>query len=135
MPTTASYSIILFDGMCYACSFVVRLILLLDRKKHFRFAPLQSDIGTKLSSSYAITTPTATILFISQGNCYTKSTAILEIFKILGGIWLLLLIFRYIPLRVRDKLYDWIAKNRYKLFGKRTTCSIPPPRYQDRFLK
>ena len=76
-----------------------------------------------------------TILFISQGNCYTKSTAILEIFKILGGIWLLLLIFRYIPLRVRDKLYDWIAKNRYKLFGKRTTCSIPPPRYQDRFLK
>ncbi len=134
MLTTQTYPIILFDGMCYLCSCIVRLVLFLDRKKHFRFAPLQSTLGKQLSTYYKANEHVDSILFISNGQCFTKSTAIIQLFKTLGGIWRLMGIFGYLPLRVRDKLYDWVAKNRYTLFGKRTSCRLPPSNYRDRFL-
>jgi predicted DCC family thiol-disulfide oxidoreductase YuxK len=126
--------IVLFDGMCHVCSFSVRSLLLIDRKKTIHFAPLQSTLGKQLSTYYKANEQVDSFLFISNGQCFSKSAAIIQLFKTLGGIWRLMGIFAYLPLRVRDKLYDWVAKNRYTLFGKRTSCSLPPPNYRDRFL-
>ena len=129
MPT-----IVLFDGVCHMCNGVVRFTIKKDPKKHFLFVPLQSKKGRVLLRKYKLPKDTSTIILIEEDKIYTKSTAFLRIMKKLNGTWPALFGFTIIPRFLRDAVYDVIAKNRYKWFGKMKTCPVPPPEWKGRFL-
>lgn len=127
--------IVLFDGVCNFCNKSVLFIIEHDKKDVFRFAFLQSELGKKLTQERGIdTTDVDSILLIDPGTAYyVKSSAALEIARHLSGYsWMR--IFLYLPESIRDFLYDIIAKNRYKWFGKKENCMIPTAELEDKFL-
>ncbi len=128
--------IILFDGVCNLCNGVIQFVIKRDKKDTFRYAALQSEIGAQLIAERAIdTTKVDSIILIEPGVAYfTKSDAALEISKSFGGGWKLLSISTWIPKSFRDVVYDLIARNRYKLFGRKDACMIPTPELQAKFL-
>lgn len=129
--------IILFDGVCNLCNNSVLFVIKRDKKDKFRFAALQSDIGTQLTSERNIdTNKVDSIIVIEPGVAYyARSTAALEIAKELGGIWSIFRPMEYIlPESIRDGIYKFIAKNRYKWFGKKESCMIPTPELKAKFL-
>ncbi len=117
--------IILFDGICNLCNGAVNFILKRDKKKQFRFVALQSEKGIGLISKFEIAPETDSIILIVNNHVYTESDAAIEIAKLLPALWNWLSVFKIIPKKVRDGIYKWIAKNRYRWFGKRKTCRIP----------
>ncbi|MEN6456590.1 MAG: DCC1-like thiol-disulfide oxidoreductase family protein, partial [Prolixibacteraceae bacterium] len=118
-------SLILFDGYCHLCNRIVQFILKFDRKKMFLFAPLESDVGLFWKGKRQIPESVDSIILIEE-NCFLiKSDAALKIMKQLGGFFPVFLIFRLIPVRWRDWLYDLIARNRFRWFGRRESCMIP----------
>jgi len=132
---TAKYNIVLFDGICNLCNHVVDFLIDRDSKKRFRFASLQSDIGQKIVKKFNLSTiEFNTIILVEGEKCYTKSTAVLRIAKMLKAPWQILFGFIIIPRFFRDVLYDIISKRRYKWFGKMDKCSIPTEELRDRFL-
>lgn len=128
--------IILFDGVCNLCNGAVQFIIKRDKRSVFKFASLQSEIGKQLTKERGIDTELLdSIILIEPGIAYySKSTAALEIMKSFGGIWSLTRLFTILPEGFRDIVYDFIAKNRYKWFGKKDACMIPTPELQSRFL-
>jgi predicted DCC family thiol-disulfide oxidoreductase YuxK len=128
--------IVLFDGVCNFCNDSVRFIIKRDQQDLYRFASLQSDLGQQLTSERGIDTKEVdSIILIQPGEAYyTKSDAALEIAKYLGGLYSLLGIFQYLPTGFRNLFYDFIARNRYKWFGKKETCPMPSKEEQDKFL-
>lgn len=128
--------LILFDGICNLCNASVNYIIKHDKKDVFRFAALQSDIGQKIIKEFNIDTRKInSILLYSEkdGICY-KSTAALKIAKQLGFPRNILIVFIIVPAFIRNWVYDYIAKNRYKWYGKRESCMIPTPELQEKFL-
>jgi len=129
-----SAPVVLFDGVCKLCNGSVNFILRRDRKGRMNFAPLQSDFAQKVVASHEIKSdPLDSIMFLEDDRLTVKSTAILRISKYLGGLWPLCMIFLIIPPFIRDFIYDIIAKNRYRWFGKYDTCRLPDPEFEDRF--
>ncbi len=126
--------IILFDGVCNFCNQSVQFIIHNDPHEHFLFASLQSDTGQELLQQYNIPTSANSLILIEQDTYYTESTAVLKIARGLNGFLPLLFIFIIVPRPVRNLVYKFIAKNRYKWFGKRTTCKIPTTNEKKRFL-
>ncbi|MCK0158198.1 thiol-disulfide oxidoreductase DCC family protein [Cellulophaga sp. F20128] len=128
--------IILFDGVCNLCDNAVQFIIKHDKKDSFRFATLQGDTGQKFISDRNIdTTQVDSIILIEPGVAYyTKAEAALKIGKHFGGIWQLLWIFEQLPSSFNDFIYDYIAKNRYKWYGKKEACMIPTPELKAKFL-
>ncbi|WP_299443814.1 thiol-disulfide oxidoreductase DCC family protein [uncultured Aquimarina sp.] len=128
--------IILFDGVCNLCNGAVNFIIKRDKNDVFRYASLQSEIGKKLASEIGIdTSKLDTILLIEPSVAYYhKSTAALHIAKQLSGGYPLLSVFLLFPKILRDWIYDIIAKNRYKWFGKRDNCVIPTPELKALFI-
>jgi predicted DCC family thiol-disulfide oxidoreductase YuxK len=127
--------IILFDGVCNLCNGAVQFVIRNDKKKFFRFAALQSEAGIELSKKYQLPTDSMkTFVLIANNKCYTRSTAALNVGKMLGGILSLGYIFIVVPPFIRDGIYNWIAKNRYRWFGQKESCMIPTPELRDRFL-
>jgi predicted DCC family thiol-disulfide oxidoreductase YuxK len=130
-----SNPIILFDGVCNLCNGAVQFVIKNDKDKRFRFAALQSEIGVELSKKYELPTGTMnTFVAIINDQSYTRSTAALEVAKLLGGVWSLAYVFIIVPPIIRDGIYDWISKNRYRWFGKKESCMIPTPDLRERFL-
>jgi predicted DCC family thiol-disulfide oxidoreductase YuxK len=128
-------SIILFDGVCNLCNNSVNFIIKHDKKKHFLFASLQSDAAKEILLQYTgVKINLESIVLIENGNIYEKSTAVLKICKRLNSLLPVLYTFVLIPKTLRDWLYTIIAKNRYKWFGKRTSCLIPSIELKNRFL-
>lgn len=128
-------NIILFDGLCNLCNGSVNFILKSDKQGKFKFASLQSEIGIELTKKYNIDTNIIdSIVLIKNDSVFTKSSAVLEILKDMPIGWRLFRIGIILPKFVRDWLYDIIAKRRYKIFGKKDECPIPPKDVQDRFL-
>lgn len=135
MTETNNKSIILFDGVCNLCNSSVQFILKRDYKKQFLFASLQSDAATKLLLQLNYKNNDLNSIVLIEGNkIYTKSTAALKIAKKLNLIWNWLYVFIIIPKRLRDFIYDFIAKNRYKWFGKRDICIVNSLKYKERFI-
>ncbi len=135
MNKTESQKIILFDGVCNLCNGAVTFIIKRDPKSTFKFAALQSDIGQVLTAEHGIdTSKTDSIILVDNKKVYIKSTAALRIAKNLNGGYPLLYGFIIIPTVVRNWVYDWIAKNRYKWFGQKESCMIPTPELKSRFL-
>ena len=129
--------IILFDGVCNLCNDSVQFIIERDKSDVFRFASLQSEVGQKLTTERGID-PEAmdSIILIEPGIAYyEKSTAALEISKHLTGGYSLLRYFSFLPEGFRNGVYDIIAKNRYKWFGKKDECMIPTPELKAKFLE
>ena len=133
--TTSDHPVLLFDGVCNFCNDTVNAIIKLDKKAVFKFAPLQSDIGQHLLQSFEYSGKDLdTVVFICNGRLHTKSDAVLQAFKYLGGTWHLLRIFAIVPRPVRNAVYNFIAKNRYRWFGKKDACMMPTPDVKARFL-
>jgi len=131
--------ILLFDGVCNLCNATVRFVLRRDKKKIFLFAPLQTPIAEKLLSSTPAKkdyiTDLYSIVLIRKGQVYDESSAALYTAKELSGGWpLLYYLFIWWPKFIRDAMYRFVAKRRYRWFGKRDACSIPDKNHQDRFL-
>ena len=127
--------IILFDGVCNLCNSSVLFVIKRDPKDRFRFTALQETIGQAYLKRYDIDpSETDSIILISNGKAYTKSSAALNIAKYLTGGWPLLYGFMIVPKFIRNWVYDYIAKNRYKWYGKKESCMIPTPELKAKFL-
>lgn len=128
--------IILFDGVCNLCNGTVQFVIKRDKKDLFRYAALQSEAGKQLIAQRHIdTNGLDSIILIEPGVAYyTKSDAALEIAQGLGGFWKLTAVFTWIPTSIRNAIYDLIAKNRYKWFGKKESCMVPTPELNGKFL-
>lgn len=128
--------ILLFDGVCNLCNGAIQFIIRRDPDRKFRFASLQSEAGKALAEERGIDLEqTDSMILIEPGVAYyTRSDAALKIGKSFGGGWALLGIFEWIPRPIRDGIYNLVAKNRYKWFGKREECMIPTPELKSRFL-
>lgn len=127
--------IILFDGVCNFCNFCVNLVIKRDKKDIFRFAALQSKEAKELFGKFKFdSTSIDTFILIAGEKFYAKSTAALMVCKELSG--LLKLIYRLIvlPIFFRDFFYDLIARNRFKLFGRRNSCRVPTEAEREKFL-
>jgi predicted DCC family thiol-disulfide oxidoreductase YuxK len=128
-------AIVLFDGKCHFCNFWVSFIARRDPLAHFRFASLQSEIARSLMLPYAMNVEAMdSVVLLENRKCYTHSTAVLRIFRRLKGPWKLFYVFMLVPKPVRDAVYRWLAKNRYRFFGKREHCPIPTKEIRERLL-
>lgn len=128
--------IILFDGVCNLCDSAVQLIIKHDTKDIFRFVALQSDLGQKIIKHLGIDTQKTDSIILYQPDFayYYKSEAALEIAKHIGGIFYFVSLFSILPTAFNNFIYDYIAKNRYKWFGKKENCMIPSKEQQAKFL-
>lgn len=131
----AEKSLILFDGVCNLCNGFVTFVIPRDRKNQFQFGSLQSPKVIDLLRAYDHTSgEMSTVILIQDGKLYTQSGAVLRIARKLGGIWMLAYPFVLLPPFLRDWLYDLVARNRYRLFGRKDTCMIPRPEWRDKFV-
>ncbi len=129
-------SIILFDGVCNLCNSSVLFVIKHDRTARFSFASLQSTFGQLQRKKFNLPlNDLNTLLLVKDGRLLTRSTAALEIAKQLDGLWPCLYIFKIVPAFLRDGVYDYVAKNRYKWFGKKESCMIPTPELRARFIE
>ena len=130
-----SHPVILFDGVCNLCNTSVQYVLNHDKKKLFRFASLQSSFGESVLKQYDLPVNTFnSFILLSDNKIYTRSTAALLVAKKLSGLIKLFYGFIIIPKFIRDFVYDVIAKNRYKWFGKKEACWVPTPELKSLFL-
>jgi predicted DCC family thiol-disulfide oxidoreductase YuxK len=128
--------IILFDGVCNFCNDSVNFIIDRDSGATFSFAPLQSESGQEILAANNLATKDFDSIVLVMGNkVYQKSRAALEIARRLSGLWPLAYIFVVVPAFIRDFIYDIVAKNRYKWFGKQDECRLPTPDIRARFLE
>lgn len=127
--------LLLFDGVCNLCHGAVQWILARDRKQVFRFASLQSQVGRAALAEAGFTGPIPeSVVVIEDGRVYLAGDAALRVASILGGVWKAAAVFRIIPRPLRDGIYHWIARNRYRWFGKKEACPMPTPGTLERFL-
>lgn len=128
--------IVLFDGVCNLCNNSVQWMIKRDAQDIFRFAALQSEIGQKLISERGIDpVKTDSIILIAPGIAYyTKSDAALQIGRHLNGYRTISKLLNLIPSRLRNIVYDFIARNRYKWYGKKEQCMVPTPELIGKFL-
>jgi predicted DCC family thiol-disulfide oxidoreductase YuxK len=128
-------NIILFDGVCNFCNSSINFVIDRDTNNRFVFAPLQEPAGSKLLKQYHLPASNFdSVVLIKNGKVYKKSSAALEIARHLDGIWPLLYVFKIVPGFIRDTVYDVIAKNRYKWFGRTDACRLPTPELRAKFL-
>jgi predicted DCC family thiol-disulfide oxidoreductase YuxK len=130
------FAILLFDGECNLCNHLVQFIIPRDPKAYFRFAALQSERGRQLLEHHHLPMDMMnTVILIEKGQLYTKSTAALKLTRKLYRFWPILYVFSVIPTFIRDPIYNWVARNRYKWFGQREVCMIPTAENKLRFLE
>lgn len=128
--------IILFDGVCNLCNSSIQFVIKRDADDLFRYAALQSEIGQKLISERNIDTENIdSIILIEPGVAYyTKSDAALQVGKSLKDYRTISSVFNLIPSGLRNIVYDYVARNRYRWYGKKDQCMIPTPELQSKFL-
>lgn len=126
--------VIFFDGVCTMCNVFVNLILRIDRKQTFLFAPLQGPTARDLLPPLADDAREWSMVYLDEAGIHDESDASLEVYRRLGGIWWLLSLIRYVPRFIRNPVYRILARNRYRWFGKRDTCRITTAEERERFL-
>ncbi|MGO1752464.1 MAG: thiol-disulfide oxidoreductase DCC family protein [Psychroflexus sp.] len=136
MEIPKNKQIVLFDGVCNLCHNAVQFIIKRDPKDKFVFASLDSEIGEKLLSDRHIDRSKidSIVLIIPDDAYFIKSDAALEISKSLSSIYPIFSYFSILPQAFRDFVYDLIAKNRYRIFGKKEECPLPSPAQREKFL-
>lgn len=127
--------LVLFDGVCNFCSASVQFIIRRDRRKLYRFVPIQSPLGRRLYSAAGLDPDRMqTIMLLKEGRSFVRSDAAIEIARGFGGIWRMVVVFRCLPAPLRDWVYSFIAVRRYRWFGSKPVCEIPAPEVRERFL-
>lgn len=127
---------VVFDGVCVFCSAWVRFLLKRDRQQRFRFAAIQSAAGRALLIRHGIDPDDPiSFLLVDEAGAFTDSTAVLRIVTQLGGVWRLAGAFYAVPRPLRDGIYRFVARRRYRWFGKRESCFVPTPETAHRFLR
>lgn len=116
--------ILLFDGVCNLCNYWVSFLMKRDKKEQFLFVPLRSEEGKEWIVKYKIPKETDSIIVIAENRIYLESEAVIKIIGYLQIPWKWFQLLRIIPLNIRDKIYQWVAQNRFKWFGRRKTCRI-----------
>lgn len=129
--------IILFDGVCNLCNSAVQFVIQHDKKDVFRFVALQSELGQEILKHIGVNPLNIDSIILYEPGIayYYKSQAAIQISKNLGGFWNFATIFRIVPTIISNFIYDYIAKNRYKWYGKKESCMIPTPELKAKFLE
>jgi predicted DCC family thiol-disulfide oxidoreductase YuxK len=140
-------AVVLFDGVCNFCDASVKFVIEHDKAGYFKFAPLQSEEGTRLANEYGFESATAllenaagdlipidSVILIEDGGAYTHSTAALRILRRLRAPWSWAYVFMIIPRPIRDWAYKLFARYRYRIFGRKDQCMLPTPEVRARFL-
>lgn len=131
----SQHTIVLIDGVCHMCQGLTKFIIKRDPPGMFKFASLQSDIGKDILRQGGLPEETVdTVVVVENGTYYIRSAAALRIVRRLTFPWRLLYGFIIVPRAIRDVLYKWVAKNRYRWFGQDEECMIPTPEIRRRFL-
>jgi predicted DCC family thiol-disulfide oxidoreductase YuxK len=125
--------IIFFDGVCGLCNGFVDFIISIDKKNKFYFSPLQNDFAQK-NLPKDLTENLNSVVYLSEGKTFSKSEAVLKILNDIGGIWKISIIARALPNKFSNSVYDLVAENRYKIFGKKEACRLPTPEERSRFV-
>ena len=138
MPDSVPVTI-LFDGVCNLCNGFVQFVIRHDPAGRFRFAALQSPAGQALLAAHGSLPPAAlaspeSVVLVQGGHLYSHSTAVLRIAGQLGGPWRLAAAGWLLPRPWRDALYRWVARHRYRWFGRQESCMLPTPALRNRFL-
>lgn len=125
--------IVFFDGYCNLCNGLVDGLIRLDQKHVLKFASLQGETARRILN---LQNPQDldTVVYLRENQRLEKSSAILKIFSDLGGVWKIAEIFQILPVSFRDTVYAWVAKNRFRFFGRRDTCRLPTAQEQQQFL-
>jgi predicted DCC family thiol-disulfide oxidoreductase YuxK len=130
-----THPIIVFDAECLLCSVNAQFVLNHDRRGRFLLASMQGEAGSALYRRFGIDPTDPDTLIVVEGDRVRRdSDAILAIWAGLGWPWRAATMFRLVPRALRDLVYRWVARNRYRLFGKRDTCWLPDPAFRDRML-
>jgi len=133
-------TILLYDGVCGLCSRMVQFVLRRDRRKIFRFAALQSSFAREVLERHAIPVEPMETFYVVESyrqageRVLAKSDATIFVFRKLGGLWRLAVIGYAVPPALRDGLYDFVARRRYRWFGQSESCWLPAAGVRDRFL-
>jgi predicted DCC family thiol-disulfide oxidoreductase YuxK len=127
--------IILFDSECVLCSANAQFVLSHDKRRRFRLASMQGEVGSALYRRFGIDpTDPDTMIVIEDDRMLRDSDAVMSIYAGLGWPWKAFSVFRLVPRFIRDPLYRMVARNRYRIFGKRDSCWLPSQEYRDRML-
>ncbi|HZY79517.1 MAG TPA: thiol-disulfide oxidoreductase DCC family protein [Cyclobacteriaceae bacterium] len=131
----SNHPVILFDGVCNLCNSSVQFVINHDPKGKFRFSALQSEFGQQQLEKHQFNKEELlSVVLLIDGKAYDKSRAALEIAKNLSGLWPLMYAFIVVPPFIRNFVYNWISRNRYRWFGRRDECMIPTPELKARFI-
>ncbi|MEO1517644.1 MAG: thiol-disulfide oxidoreductase DCC family protein [Bacteroidota bacterium] len=131
----SNHPIVLFDGVCNLCNSSVQFLIERDPERHFRFASLQSEVGQSLLKQHGLPAEhLSSVVLIEDGHAYTHSDAPLRATRHMSGLWPAMGVFRILPRFLRDAVYNWIARNRYRWFGKQESCWLPRPELKQLFL-
>lgn len=135
LMSTLPSPIVFFDGVCNLCNSAVNFLIDRDTKNVLKFAPLQGTTFAEVERRFPeLAAMEASIVLYENGKVYRQSAAILRLCLLLGGFWQLLYAGIVLPPPLRDALYAWIARNRYRWFGKRESCRMPTPELKAKFL-
>ena len=136
MTTPTPQHVLLFDGVCNLCNGFVQFVLPRDPQGYYKFASLQSDYGQNLLRRAGLPTDEiSTVVLCENGRFYTHSDVGLRVVRHLSGLWPLLYALVIVPKPLRNAVYNWIARNRYRWFGKRESCMVPTLAYKSRFVE
>lgn len=130
----ATGPIVLFDGVCHLCSAIVQFVIPRDPRRRLRFAALQSEVARRLLGQLAVPPIPDSFVLIDGGRGYTRSAAALRVLRYLAMPWPILAVCVLIPRPLRDWAYDFVARHRYRWYGTRSSCFVPTPDIQHRFL-
>lgn len=140
MPETTSNTLVLYDGVCGLCNGLNQFLLKRDPNDHFRFASLQSEFAASLLKRYDVNAVDLNTVYVVADygqpgeRLLARSDAILHILGRLGGFWGLFRVGGALPKSLRDALYNVMARNRYRVFGKYDVCLMPEERYRKKFV-
>lgn len=130
-----THPVILFDGVCNLCNASVQFVIRHDPRHHFRFASLQSEYGKKILAEHQLPPDDyGSFLLLEDGRLYKQSTAALRVARKLNAAWPLLYGFVIVPPFIRNAVYNFVARNRYKWFGKKEACWVPTPALKQLFI-
>ena len=132
---TPQNGVILFDGVCNFCNSSINFVMDRDPSGFFKFGALQSEEGIALLKKAGYQSEYLdSVLLLQDGHVYRDSEAALRITRKMTGLWPLMFGFIIVPRVIRDAVYNWIARNRYRWFGKMDSCRMPTPEIRSRFI-
>ena len=127
--------VMLFDGLCHLCDGGVRFVVSHDHAERIHFTPIQGELGRRLCAEQGLDADAPnTMLLVTREQVFRASDAVIEIARRLGGAWKLAVLCKVIPRALRDVAYYFVARNRYRWFGKHETCLMPTPELRRRML-